>query len=91
MTRKPDTRTAMNGLIHQVREAMPFDASKAAVCADDCNGCSKKLLEFIAMELDDWEARLNNGHLPTLGDVERLARTCKKVYRVLERNGLIED
>ena len=79
----------MYELIHEVRSGFPFDATEASLCFDDCNGCSKKLLEFIAMELDDWEVRLNKGINPTFGDLDKLARTCKKVHCVLQRNDLL--
>jgi len=46
--KKPDTRTAMQSMINETSEAV--------MCADDssCQGCSLKLLEFLAMELDNW-------------------------------------
>jgi len=86
---KPDTRTAMRQLMAQVRAAIPFDAPAAQVCTGTCAGCSMKLLEFLGTELQAWEYRLDAGEKPTLGDLSRLARTSRKVYAVLERNGLV--
>ena len=86
---KPDTGTAMRLLIAQVRQAIPFDAPAAQVCTGTCDGCSMKLLGFLATELQAWECRLDAGEQPTLGDLSRLARTSRKVYTVLERNGLV--
>jgi hypothetical protein len=86
---KPDTRTAMGRLLAQVRAAIPFEAPQSRVCTGACDGCSRKLLDFLEGELDDWERRLAAGESPTLGDLSRLARTSRKVYAVLERNGLV--
>jgi hypothetical protein len=85
---KPDTRTAMRQLIDQIREAIPFDASQAQVCGDDCNACALKLLEYLDGELGAWEARLDAGETPNLGEVSRLATTGRKVHAALEKNGL---
>ena len=86
---KPDTSTAMRRLIAQVREAIPFDAPDSHVCAGTCDGCSMKLLNFLDAELQDWGRRLDAGERPNLGEVSHLARTSRKVYAVLERNGLV--
>jgi len=88
---KPDTRTAMQNLIDEVRSTIPFDAPEAAICADDssCQGCSMKLLEYLSMELDSWQHKLDEGEVPNLGDLARFGNTCKKIYKTLDRNGLI--
>ncbi len=78
----------MRDLIAQVRSAIPFDMPEAQLCADECRSCSVKLLEFLAAELDDWEARLDAGEMPGLAELSRLARTARKVHRALEKNGL---
>ncbi len=87
---KPDTYTAMNNLIQQVRTVIPFDLPEAYVCAGKCNGCSMKLMEFLDMELLDWETRLENGDKPNFGDLHRLAKISTKIYKVLDRNQLID-
>ncbi len=79
----------MQRLIDEVRAAIPFDAPESLVCSGDCQGCSRKLLEFLDGELTYWEARLRAGERPRLGDLSGLARTSRKVYAVLERNGLV--
>lgn len=88
---KPDTSTAMHNLIDEVRSTMPFGAGEAQLCADSCNGCSLKLLEFLEMELQDWEQKLQNGVQPSFGDVHKMGKTCKKIYMVLKKNGLVEE
>jgi hypothetical protein len=86
---KPDTTTAMRALIAQVREAIPFDLPEAQACTGECNGCTVKLLAYLEGELADWEARLAAGERPNLGDLSRVGRTSRKVYRVLAANGLV--
>jgi len=86
---KPDTQTAMRQLIAQVRDAVPFDAPEDQVCSGPCDGCSMKLLAFLESELEGWERRLDQGERPNFGDLSRLAKVSRKVYGVLERNGLV--
>jgi hypothetical protein len=85
---KPPVAEAMRELIAQVRTAIPFNTPEAELCADECRSCSVKLLEFLAAELDDWEARLDAGETPGLAELSRLSRTSRKVYKALEKNGL---
>lgn len=87
---KPDTRTAMGLLIGQIREAIPFAAPVAQVCAGTCDGCSLKLMDYLDSELQGWERRLAEGERPNLGDLSRLARTARKVHAVLAKNELVE-
>lgn len=70
---------------------MPIDLSPEEVCADECRGCSIKLIEYISMEMDNWEYRLDNGIVPTFGDLDKLARSCRKIYRALLKNGLVSE
>ncbi|WP_062261959.1 hypothetical protein [Endozoicomonas arenosclerae] len=86
---KPNTQTAMQVLIEQVRGAVPFDMPEAEICTGKCVGCPKKLLEFLDQELSDWEGRLEYDELPRLGDITRLAKTSKKVHKALAKNGLV--
>lgn len=86
---KPNTQTAMQELIEQVRGAIPFDMPEADICTGKCVGCPKKLLEFLDQELDDWESRLQDEETPKLGEITRLAKTSKKVHKALARNGLV--
>lgn len=87
---KPNTSIAMQKLIDQVRDKMPFDANESQLCSDHCQGCSKKLLEFLDTELDDWELKLQNGEDPNFGELHHLGKTCKKIYLVLKNNNLLE-
>ena len=70
---------------------MPFDLPEANLCSGKCNGCSQKLLDYLDMELEDWEYRLTAGETPDFGDINRIARTGKKIYRVMKKNGLVND
>ncbi|MGK0291595.1 MAG: hypothetical protein ACI86H_003064 [bacterium] len=43
------------------------------------------------MQFVGWEGRINNGEIPTLANVNKLAKTSKKIYFILKRNNLVED
>ena len=86
---KPDRPTAMRMLIQQVRTAMPFDLPEANLCSGKCNGCSQKLLDYLDTELEGWQYRLDAGETPDFGDINKIAKTSKKIYRVMEKNGLV--
>ena len=87
---KPDTVLAMQNLIKQIRSAIPFDLGKIDACPDSCRGCSVKLIDFLEVEIEDWEYRLVNDETPNFKDLDKLAKTAKKIYRVLISNGLID-
>ncbi len=87
---KPNPSIAMQNLIDQVRKHMPFGADESQLCSDNCQGCSKKLLEFLDTELDDWQRKLENGVQPNFGEIHRMGKTCKKVYTILKMNKLVE-
>jgi len=87
---KPDTRTAMAQLIGQIRRNIPFGLGEEALCGDSCQGCSSKLLIYLETELDAWETRLADGVVPNFGDLDRMARQGRKIYRVLQQNGVID-
>ena len=91
MSSKPNTTEAMHILIHEVRTALPLSLSPLEVCADECRGCSIKLIEYIAMELENWEYRLDDGYVPNFGDLRKLARSSNKIYLALRKNGLTGD
>ena len=86
---KPKTPAAMRQLIQQVRETLPFDLPEAYICDGVCRGCSLKLLDYLDLELMDWENRLDKGETPDLQDIQRMAKTSLKIHRVLVRNGLL--
>ena len=79
----------MYGLIQQVRTVVPFNISVADLCVDDCYGCPKKLMEYLDMELDDWEQKLDDGHIPNLGEINTLGKRSKKIVSALKKNGLL--
>lgn len=87
---KPKTDVVMVNIIQQIRETFPFDISEEELCADTCGyGCPKKLLEYMQMEITEWERRLENGEIPNFRDIQKLSKTGKKIYRVLEKNNLM--
>ncbi|WP_305857358.1 hypothetical protein [Balneatrix alpica] len=86
---KPRTVLAMQQLIKQVRQAVPFETPVSVLCTGVCHGCSKKLLDYLDLELLEWEQRLSQGEVPSLGDIQRLGKTSQKIYRVLAKNGLV--
>ncbi|MRI32032.1 hypothetical protein EOPP23_03335 [Endozoicomonas sp. OPT23] len=86
---KPEPQAAMNQLIEQVREAIPFGLSEAEICSGECIGCAKKLMEFLDQELEDWSTRLDQGEVPKLGDLSKLAKSSTKIHRVLTKNNLV--
>lgn len=85
---KPATDIAMRALIAEVRGALPFHLSPSELCQHSCTGCPKKLMEFMETELDNHEQQLDAGDIPTLGDINKLARTSRKVHKVMVKNGL---
>ena len=80
----------MQLLIRQVRQTLPFNLPDAYICNGVCKGCSLKLLDYLDLELMDWEERLQQGEVPGLGEIQRLAKTSHKIYKVLEVNDLIK-
>lgn len=88
---KPRPYQAMQTLIQQIRQAIPFNIPESSLCLGPCLGCSKKLIEFLDDELCDWQAKLAQGVEPNLGEIHRLARTAKKIYKVLKANGFITE
>lgn len=87
---KARTPEAMRLVIHQVRDAIPFDEmTEARLCSGLCQGCPKKLLEYLEQEVEYWEGNLANGDEPSLGDVQKLARTSLKIHKVLVKNQVL--
>jgi hypothetical protein len=41
------------------------------------------------LEIADWEQRLENGEIPNFRDIQKLEKTGRKIYRVLEKNNLV--
>lgn len=88
---KPKTPQAMQQLIDQVRAALPFAMPQGYVCADECKGCSIKLLDYLDLELMDWEDRLLQGDVPSLGDIQRIAKISHRVHKALGKNGVLDS
>ncbi len=81
----------MQELIQEIRTTIPLELPEAQVCGDGCNACSLKLLEYLSAELDNWEARLQDGEKPGLAELSQLARSARKIHRILQKNGLIKS
>ncbi|WP_236588734.1 hypothetical protein [Amphritea japonica] len=90
MESKPDTKEAMRNLIKDIRSGIPFDTPVAEMCNGPCTGCSKKLMDYLDMELEEKETLLATGHNPTLGEINRLKKTAIKIHGVLSQNGLVK-
>jgi hypothetical protein len=86
---KPRTHAVMRDLIQQVRDTFPFNLSEEELCNSCSHGCPKKLLEYIDMECEDWQLRLDNGEVPDFGDIQRFGKTSIKIHKVLQKNGLL--
>ena len=80
----------MGRLISHIRSAIPFDTPMEELCNGPCTGCSKKLMDYLDMELEEKEALLETGHNPTLGEINQLKKTAVKIHTVLVQNGLID-
>ncbi|MDD5393171.1 MAG: hypothetical protein PHE17_09150 [Thiothrix sp.] len=88
---KPKTTVVMRNIIQQIRENFPFAMSEQELCAETCShGCSMKLLEYMDMEITEWEQRLDNGEVPNLGDIQKLSKSSTKIYQTLEKNQLVK-
>ena len=91
MPRKPSTTEAMRQLILQIKNTLPLDLLPVESCSDECKNCSIKLIEYIATELENWEYRLDDGDTPNFNDLNRLAKSSKKIYNALKKNGLVGE
>ncbi len=88
---KPTPKVAMENLIKEAREKIPFNLSFEGHCEGRCDECPFKLLEFLDMDLLNWESRLKRGDIPNLGDVHTLGRQCKEIYAILQKKGLVKE
>ena len=83
---KPNTTQAMQTLIADIKQGLPFDAPEAQLCSGLCVGCPKKVMAYMEDEVLACEQALNNGQVPSLGEVQQLAKTAKKVHKVMVKN-----
>ena len=81
----------MRQLIEQIRSTLPFDLSEEDRCGDSCKGCSNKLLIYLETELDEWEMKLAEGVVPGFADLSHLIKQGRKIARVLQHNGLMDE
>ena len=87
---KPNTKTAMENLIKEAREKIPFNLSMDGNCEGRCDVCPFKLIEFLDTDFSIWESRLKRGDIPNLGDVHTLGRQCKELYAILQEKGFVK-
>jgi len=87
---KPNTTQAMFELIDQIKSALSMDTRTNDVCSGQCNACDSKLIDFISLEVEDWEQRLNSGEIPDFKDLSKLAKTGLKVHTALDKRGYID-
>lgn len=81
----------MANLIQEARKRIPFHLSFNGHCEGRCDECPEKLLEFLDMDLSDWESRLKHGDMPSLEEVHALAKNCRDVHAVLHKEGFIQE
>jgi len=87
--RKPKIQHAVEQLVTRLRDELPFHLPPDQLCQHSCSGCPKKLMEYLDTELEDVEYRLTNGDEFSLGEISKLARTGGKIFKVMEKNGLV--
>jgi hypothetical protein len=46
-------------------------------------------MQFLEGEYEYWQQMLADEETPTLGDIQNLARSTKKIHKVLRSNGII--
>ena len=87
---KPRTSIVMQNIIREINSTFPFTIPEETLCAKTCShGCPKKLLEYMSMEIDQWEERLKNGEIPNFRDIQKITKTSKKIYAILKKNNLV--
>ncbi|WP_075187614.1 hypothetical protein [Teredinibacter haidensis] len=88
---KPRTPEAMKLVLEHIRQAFPLGSQEASVCQSVCVGCPKKLLGYLESEVENWQNQLSDGDVPNLGDIHKLGKTSRKIYKVLQINNLVES
>lgn len=81
----------MENLIREAREKIPFNLSFDGNCEGRCDECPYKLMEFLDLDLKDWDLRLKRGDVPTLGELHTLGRSCQELCDVLKKEGYITE
>ena len=86
---KPTTTVAMQQLIEQIQQGLPFHLTPNELCDGECQGCKLKLLEYMTAEIASWQQRLANGEEPSFGELHKFGRTAQKIRRVFVKSGLL--
>ncbi|MDP6968604.1 MAG: hypothetical protein QGG88_05760 [Gammaproteobacteria bacterium] len=86
---QPNTTEAMQRMLAEIKQGLPFGESEAHLCSGLCLGCPKKVMAFIEDEVAAWEQAMANGQIPTLGDLQQLGKTAKKIHRLMVKNKII--
>lgn len=89
--RKPDTRQAMQNLLEEINRRLPLYAPEASLCRKDCVGCPRKLIQYMENEYETWRMALQDGETPSFGELNKLARSARKIYAVFVKNGLARN
>lgn len=89
MPEKPNTIVAMRALLYRVNHELIDKIDHAKLCTGTCVGCSKKLIEYLHLEVESWEARLDAGGTPTFGEMESFEKRCEKITLAMRKNNLI--
>ncbi|QSX35017.1 hypothetical protein JYB87_07305 [Shewanella avicenniae] len=85
---KPNVQQAMQLLIAEIERQIPLQISEANLCGGKCVGCPKKMLEMLDSELSYWKYA-DSSLIPTLADLNRLAKIAKRTHKVFSKNGFI--
>ena len=88
---KPTTKVAMENLIKEARSKIPFNLSFSGNCEGRCEECPFKLLEYLDMDLCNWEQRLKRGEAPSIDNLYVLVNDCKRIYAILLKQGLVKE
>jgi hypothetical protein len=86
---KPNRKDAMQTMINEINQRFPMGAPDRDICLGICSGCPKKLLQFMEMQLEDWQEALDNGEIPTFKQLQKRATQARKIEAVLIKNELI--
>lgn len=88
---KPKTTVVMKNIIQQIRTDFPFKMTEQELCASTCScGCPIKLLEYMDLEITEWEQRLEDGVIPNFKDIQKLSKSGNKIYKALKNNNLVD-
>ncbi len=77
---------AMQQLIAQIKQHIPFTLAEAQICQGACVGCPKKMIELLETELSNWQY---SSDLVGLKELKHLENLAHRTHKLLRRNKLI--